>query len=255
MDRAVDQSRRDGTLVVAPHPDDAAWSIGGTIGLLRRPVALLTVFGRTSYTREGGFEADADGVTRRRRSEDQAFAARFDLDWEYLELESAGLRSPNPASIFIDSDEDGAVLDGDRRAVGARVETGLRAAMERWAPRAVVAPAGIGGHRDHLIVRDTAVRLANATGMDLVYYEDLPYALALSDDQLTAVIGRVDPTAKATYVPIGGTLAAKLSAVSLYRSQVDQRALDGVVEAATKWGPPMERLWARPEIVFLESLR
>jgi LmbE family N-acetylglucosaminyl deacetylase len=242
------------TLVVAPHPDDAALSVGGTIGRCRGPVSLITVFGCTNYTRDGGFECDVEAVTCRRRSEDRAFAARFDLDWTYLEIRAAGVRCAEPASIFVQP-RDSDALEIDRRQVGVTVEKGLRAAIERLAPWVIVAPAGIGGHRDHLLVRTVAEQLAAASGIATVYYEDLPYALAFSEEDLAAAMMRVDPWARPIYVPIGDGLAEKLSAARLYESQVDQSLVDSLRRAACRWGAPVERLWARPSVAFLKSLR
>ena len=55
----------------------------------------------------------------------------------------------------------------------------LRDALERVLDTAaeVWAPAGIGGHADHVQIRDTALDLARGEGPTLKLYADLPYAV------------------------------------------------------------------------------
>ena len=102
------------------------------------------------------------------------------------------LRAADSAELFA------ARLEEDRAALalagrGARGARAARAAVprrRRWRPppltaalepavggsKALVAPAAIGGHEDHVAVRDACFELA-AGPIDLVLYADLPYAI------------------------------------------------------------------------------
>lgn len=54
----------------------------------------------------------------------------------------------------------------------------LRAALADATPEGspIHAPAGIGAHADHVVVRDAAFELARSRGVPLTLYADLPYA-------------------------------------------------------------------------------
>jgi LmbE family N-acetylglucosaminyl deacetylase len=75
-------------------------------------------------------------------------------------------------------------LDGQYRD---RPPDGLLAALRERVPAdaAVLAPASIGGHRDHVLVRDAALALA-AEGRTVSFYAELPYATEFGwPDRLT----------------------------------------------------------------------
>src|SRR5450755_1046546 len=65
----------DGTLILSPHPDDAALSIAGALakGLFPPPVTLVTVFDRTNFG-GGGELGGLDETTALRAREDDSFA-------------------------------------------------------------------------------------------------------------------------------------------------------------------------------------
>lgn len=64
---------------------------------------------------------------------------------------------------------DGQYRGGDDDALAAEVAT----AVAQLKADAIMAPAGIGGHRDHLVVREAADRL----GLPTLWYADVPYAV------------------------------------------------------------------------------
>ena len=55
-------------------------------------MTLVTLFGRSNFTYEGGFQADWQAVTALRRREDEAFARSLNLPLHYFELPEASLR-------------------------------------------------------------------------------------------------------------------------------------------------------------------
>ena len=75
-------------LVLSPHSDDAALSVGGLIQkpAFRNSIHILTLFGRSNYTRAGGFQDNWQTVSKRRKSEDTAFAARVGVELTYLDF-------------------------------------------------------------------------------------------------------------------------------------------------------------------------
>ena len=87
-------------LVLAPHPDDAALSVGGLLVRLREPVVLFTIFGRSNYTSRG-FHAHWQTVSAIRKTEDAAFAASIGATLRYPALPEAAIRiGPSERLIF-----------------------------------------------------------------------------------------------------------------------------------------------------------
>ena len=155
----------DGPVVVlSPHLDDAvlsAWSV-----LTSPPaggVAVVVAFaGVPPEGTTGRFDpifgvTDSADLVRRRRAEDRAALASVGIDPTHLDH-----------------------LD-DQYRTGAVDLDELAGSIERAAPRAaaLVAPAGIGRHPDHVAVRDVAIAVAARAGVELWLYADQPYATNL----------------------------------------------------------------------------
>jgi LmbE family N-acetylglucosaminyl deacetylase len=151
---------RDARVVglLSPHPDDAvlsAWSLLGSA------TTVVTVFaGDPADATPGHWDAVCGLTTsheamRRRRLEDRRALEALDVGVEQLGLvenQYADRASPADVSVAI--------------AACLPVRCGL-----------LVAPAGIGGHPDHLKVRAAATEIAAARGIPLELYAELPYAV------------------------------------------------------------------------------
>ena len=148
------------TVVLSPHLDDAvcsAWTV------LRMPgdVRVVNVCaGAPPLGVQGRWDrmtGAADSRTRlvERAAEDRAalaLAGREPVNLEFLDDQYR--EGPLPARRL--------------RAELARAVEGARA---------VHAPAGLGGHPDHVAVREVAIKLARARGLRLSLYAELPYAV------------------------------------------------------------------------------
>ncbi|RLK58207.1 PIG-L deacetylase family protein [Actinokineospora cianjurensis] len=155
-------------LLLSPHPDDLAWSLGGTVARLRADVFGVTFFGQTRYA-PGDVTHGSPAAAGVRAAEEDSWAAWAGVRLVRHDLPDASLRG------FTDETEMGATPEPE---VVASVSALLRTAIGDIRPDLVFAPVAIGGHVDH-----AAVRAACST-MDLptAWYEDLPYALG-SDDR------------------------------------------------------------------------
>ena len=231
-----------GAIIVAPHSDDAAFSLGGGISRFRRPLALATVFGRDNYTVDGGLEPDWRYVSERRKREDQSFALRHGLDWTYLDFSDAGLRFGDWDLIFVPEDNITETLKPDLELFNDSISGELLVIIQRLSPAFLVLPAGIGRNRDHLLVREIGQQLARTLDLTAVYYEDLPYANDLSDAQITEWMTAIDPKLRPVTLYMDG-LGEKLQSVRLYETQVNSDVIERLSYAATRRGDPAERLW------------
>ncbi len=248
----ADQRRMEwpgANLILSPHADDAAFSLGGILhlGLLRVPVTLLTLFGKSNYLEHGGFQPGWESATQTRRAEEEAFAARLGLDLDFRTLPEAALRES---------------IEGDRLFASGAAEQlkdfpelfeTLSASMRDAQLETVWIPLGLGCHRDHLLVQRTATRIAETLSLACCYYEDLPYAHWLSERSIRRHAEAIDRRIRPVFVAVESVIERKMEALGLYPSQVSGRHLDAVEAYARRWSrtEARERVWTigRPPVL------
>lgn len=161
-------------LVLSPHPDDAVWSLGGWLARQRQnghAVTVMTIFDGDPDTVPP--QADAwrqASLTALRRQEDALALDHLGARRLSLGLIDAALRTDadgrflyaTPSALFVP-------LPDDLSAARDGVAAGL-AATGPW--DLLVAPAGFGGHVDHISVRDAAAAAMGQT----YWYGEFPYA-------------------------------------------------------------------------------
>jgi LmbE family N-acetylglucosaminyl deacetylase len=231
---AVFRGRRVACL--SPHPDDIAYACGGLLAARTAgsEIHVLTVFGRSRWAVQRSLrELAPDQISALRRDEDRAYCARAGLQLSYFAFPDASL------SGFDDVTE----LQPCRSDPRAEAVT---AAIHDWcvriAPDLVIAPAAIGGHVDHVLVRDAG--LAMDRRVELAFFEDLPYAALEPLAALEARL-RADRLECLAEVDITDVLADKLAAMRLYRSQTDDENVQLARAHAYRVGDgrAAERLW------------
>lgn len=210
-------------VLVAPHSDDVALSMGATARLLSATTSprLVTIFTQV------GAESDV------RRREDTEYAAAIRAAHTWCGITEGALR---PA---IRGGGLAARLSMLRlaRAVARR----LRAVVP---PRSIVfGPLAVGGHVDHFLVRQALLRLRAPHRVFL--YEDLPYAASVPVPDLRACARRVDRALRHVDVDVGETLEAKRGDCMLYRSQGPERLWPALLAYAGRHegGRHIERFW------------
>jgi LmbE family N-acetylglucosaminyl deacetylase len=155
----MERSANGPVAVVSPHLDDAvlgAWTV------LARDVDVdvVNVF---SGRPEPGFVTRYDRLIRGEESA-AMFEERLREDREALSLQG---RSPRGLGFLERQYRDGAV---DRAALARELARAIHGCSELFLP------AGIGGHEDHLAVRDVGLGLANG-GLPITLYAEIPYAI------------------------------------------------------------------------------
>ena len=158
-------------LLLSPHPDDIAWSLGGTLARLTGAgveVWTLTFFTRSRYA-PGHRTQDVEHVSAVRAAEEHSWAGATGVVLLRGELADSGLRGYDDLTELGAQPEPDVVLDASAL---------LRGVVDRHGMDAVLAPGSRGGHVDH-----TAVRLAAAglpAELPVLHYDDLPYAVTLA---------------------------------------------------------------------------
>lgn len=228
-------------LVLAPHADDAAFSVGGLLRAWRGPKTVLTIFGRSNFTLAEGFGKDTAAISETRRREDAAFCERVGARLVTWDLPEAALRrGPNWESIF-DADPS-RHLNADK-LVQEALDTDFADVLADL-PHLLIAPLGLGGHGDHVLVRETVRALASAAIPARAYYEDLPYAATITEDEIATIAAELIPDPALTFVPISSMAAAKVDDARSYDSQIADTILYDLRRYAERWPEPSERLWS-----------
>ncbi len=200
-------------LAISPHLDDAVFSAGATLWRAARRgwrVVVATVFTGNVAQPTGfalacqldkGLTADIDYMALR-RAEDKEACARLGVEAFHLPLLEAPHRGyDNAPALFAD------VHPGD--SAKTQVPRAIADLLADLRPDILLAPLGIGGHVDHLVVRDAVAGLNNPP--ITLLWEDWPY------------LDRSDLLARnqALSIPAGpNARAVKLSACTAYASQL-----------------------------------
>lgn len=244
-------------IVLSPHLDDAALSIGGTIARFTaagEPTLVLTIAAGSpppdaipspfAASLHRAWGVTAPGAVARRRREDEAAMAILGAEAQRLDQLDAIYRLPARY------DTEAALLG--EPAAEDRLEIELAdqlASILAASPRALVlAPLAVGGHVDHRVVHRVAIDLARR-GRDVGFYEDLPYAIKPGSVELRRAAIAHD-LAPETF-DITATLDRKIAAILAYSSQIaylfgdpeQSRSAITSYAAAVDGGGAAERIW------------
>ena len=222
---------------------------------MRHTVTILNVFTRSRYApySDAAFVHENDElsyVSAMRLREDELFIRRItetlpkglknNLHMVDLNLKDAPIRLRIPLEELSDTPVNPAdhAIEKIRKALTKQSEAG---ALE-----ALVLPAALGNHIDHLTVREAAAPFT--TNMPTAFYEDLPYATThpsaatdLESFRETAA-ERNEPLSPVIF-RIESAMERKQKLVLGYASQIDTEAGTLISNFATRYDGG-ERLWA-----------
>lgn len=243
-------------LVLSPHYDDAAYSLGGLLHRWTREghtVTILTVMAAdppdpppdSPIVREvhARWEAGENPVPARRKEDETA-----------ARILGAALRFGPAADCIYRCDEQGQALYPDEAAIFGAVRANdpapkmLDASLGEWtAPEMLLAPLAAGHHVDHQIVQAWARRLAARwPGTRLYFYADYPYSrdTAVVQQALDSLAEQV--TAR-HFALSEADIEAHIRAAAAYRSQrstfwEDDAALSAEVRAEFAAGITLYRV-------------
>lgn len=209
-------------LILSPHVDDAALSLGGTLAHRRgegRRRIVRNIFSDQSY--QSGLRTPASILAELAKAEDR-LAGRI-LGYESRDCGLAGARDRHrlPLARTLGWTQAGVRAESTFRREIADLAARI---LDRVAPVPATgdvrlfAPSGIGGHLDHLLVRLAVGDLLADGALDpdrVQFYEDLPYAAA----------NMPGPDAPAGFAPAlralaPHALAAKLAALRVFRTRL-----------------------------------
>jgi LmbE family N-acetylglucosaminyl deacetylase len=222
-------------IYLSPHPDDAAYSCGGQIARLTGAggdVLIYTVMAAappvgcspTPFVAElharWALGEDGAAVMAGRRAEDAAAAAALGARVAFGEAADAIYRCGEEGDALY---PDVAAIFGPIHPQEIITNTALERALLPHltdAPTAIYAPLGVGGHVDHLLVREMALRLAaRFANCRLYLYEEYPYARQGRSVVERALLNLKRPVLRVQQMLDDTLITAKTAASACYRSQ------------------------------------
>lgn len=205
-------------LTISPHLDDAAFSAGAALARLSARgwrVVVATVFTGNVARPTGfalacqldkGLQPDADYMALRRGEDEAACTALGATPIHLPHLEAPNRGYEDAPALFA------GVRDDDNAE--AAVAADLSSLIRKHQPALVLAPRGVGGHVDHVVVRRALDRLDRPSAS---YWTDWPYA---GKPDAADPFAAADEAKRAVQVPAAPYLPAKLAACAAYTTQL-----------------------------------
>ena len=236
-------------VIVSPHRDDAALSLGlGVRAWLAagHAVEVVNCFTRSDYAPFSDAESLHENdrmtyVTAVRGREDQAWKHTYKALANRLTITDLNLKDA-PRRLRVTADEVCTInIDPADKAMPK-----IARALGAMKMDALILPLAIGEHVDHRIARNAALSVAGDVGA-FAFYEDLPYSARESAaDDIPARAAELH--AEMAEVIVGATadaFASKRKMAQCYDSQIDVAVCEQVAGFSERYGGG-ERIWANP---------
>lgn len=166
----------DRIIVIAPHCDDVAYSLGGAAQAnLLKIGKVITAFSKSSYTITG--HGPIETVSASRAKEEAAYCETIGATLELLNYTDAcdRLETQDPAKYL---SADNAI---DHRLLSEITQRILSAVPNQ--NTLVMFPLGLGNHLDHRIIAEAGFELGKK-GLSVAFYEDAPYDDSIKEDEI-----------------------------------------------------------------------
>ena len=253
----VSQENRRRILVVEPHCDDAALSVGATMWQLRNDVEfhLLTMASRSNYTSAFQLHRDCfkrSEISRIRASEGALFAMHFGGHYHCAGLAEATLRYANQDwnLDFFNGHEVPVAVANNRRADAATLDNwvdALRSFLQDRTFEEIWIPLGAGTHSDHDLARNASLRVLSTERPSGIIrlYEDVPYGAEFQEhtDRILKELQSSGARLTPWHRDVTEDYETKLSLLSIFASQFKVPAIEPGVEWSAGSNPRIERLW------------
>jgi len=237
-------------VVIEPHMDDAALSVGGRL-LHRRGrnrITILSVVKYSNFTSYWDLKRDylnVDTVTALRLRESELAARLLGAEHRCLDWTDAPIRffpadrwSVEELKRILPAVYASMEIPPDSKEVAILKEK-LRSELERLAPDDIWIPMGLGSHVDHRTVRSACVAmLSEARGRlaksSVSMYEDLPYnrkSLALQIQKAFAIHGTI--LLRSTE-DVTDVFDEKLRLISVFASQFKRSYMEPLIKGCAE---------------------
>jgi LmbE family N-acetylglucosaminyl deacetylase len=236
-------------VVVSPHRDDAAFSLGLSIRGWQadgHAVSVVNCFTRSIYAPFSDAESLHSNdrmsyVTALRLREDELWRRQYGQGMTLTDLRLKDA----PIRLRCSTDE---LSQIDVGPADKAIEK-IRRALGGLSLDALVLPLAFGNHVDHRTARDAAIACSTDV-LPTAFYEDLPYVSRIADlSQIETSAQALDRELAPVYSPFDcpsnmeEAVATKLRIALCYDSQIDTVTAQAIANFSRHYGG-RERLWA-----------
>jgi|ERR1700730_2520386 len=226
------------TIILSPHCDDVPLSLGAA--LLARTFGSLplvaVVFSVSCFTKDEPCTGRVEAVTALRESEELCASRQASYQTRFLGFPEPFVRpgfvSFNDIFDKRRNEEDDAIFSVVSKAIDDLIasQDGL-----------TVAPLGCGNHIDHRIVhRSVLASFKVRKGIQVGFYEDLPYSAFLPESEILARIPRF-PGVSFYPVVVNRGFQEKIAMLQVYESQLRKEEFEALRKHWERLGG--ERIW------------
>ncbi len=173
-------------LVLAPHHDDTALSLGSTLWTWAGapiPIHVVNCFTRSAWAPCSETHGSVEAVSSLRCREDEAFLSSLGGHTRATNLGCLDAPLRRPGTGVFDHDEE-TIRSEARALVEALQPVVADHRHDLW-----VLPMGLGGHVDHVITREAGLQLA--ADSPIAFFEDIPYALPRAPEEICRSVGEI----------------------------------------------------------------
>lgn len=201
------------TILVSPHSDDIAYSIGGTLlqNFFNRPILMVTIFTKSNYSPCIKM-SDSEIISKVRHLEDVGFADKLEINFQCLNFNEPPLRGYSRMDIFTKNNP-------ASDPIYTEVHNTLLKLIKSYPCDLIVSPMGLGNHIDHIMLCDICRRIAEENNIRIVFYEDLQYASMLTLKQIKARAKSINPNLKYSNINISPIFNDKIENMKFYKTQ------------------------------------
>lgn len=225
-------------LILSPHSDDTAFSLGGLLAAGRAFAGWerhqLTLFVHSQHAPYAPHLTEASAITAVRCREDEAFCAAHEITLTRAGMTETLLRGyASKEAIYAPRAPETDPLFAPTCRVVKEATAGFDL---------VVAPLGVGGHVEHILVREACRR----SGSLALFYEDLPYAGDFTNDALDRFGATAMPGAQCRAFVVEDAMDRKCERLLDYESQVAPADLEKVIAYSRRRRPGPAIAWSAP---------
>lgn len=222
-------------LIVSPHPDDASFSLGGSIMKYEGfDIHVWNIFTVQDYTilKESSHQAKS-----RILEEEKKAMGKTKAHVHFHGLIEAGNRGYKKLSQMFYWKRNQWSTDEDEKKVFESVYEGFTKLVNKLKPDWIGIPIGCGGHIDHVIARDVVEYWWQSNkgkvSWGLFLYEELPYAInekwiRESLEECRDSFG----TLRGFHIDISKYIDSKADLIREYKSQIKERDVRGICDYA-----------------------
>lgn len=201
------------TILVSPHSDDIAYSIGGSLlqDFLFRPILMVTVFPKSNYSpciRKGNSET----ISNMRHLEDVEFTNKLNIEFKSFHFSEPSLRGYSDRDIFSNNNP-------NSDPIYMEVYYCLSELIKSYKCKLIVSPIGLGKHIDHVIVSDICYKISKENNIKIIFYEELPYAFRSTMNQIKVRAQVINPNLRPYKIDITSVYNNKIKNIKLYKTQ------------------------------------